>query len=45
MIKNILLSILFGLVTINSIAQNLVKIKIVSDEKEPIIGATVYIKN
>ena len=45
MIKNIFLAFIFGLITTNVIAQNTLKFKVVSDEKEPIVGASIYIKN
>ncbi|OSY89464.1 hypothetical protein WH52_02180 [Tenacibaculum holothuriorum] len=45
MIKNIIITLFFGLLAINTIAQNTVTIKVISDEKELLPGASVFIKN
>ncbi|WP_275315652.1 TonB-dependent receptor [Tenacibaculum bernardetii] len=45
MIKNIVLTISLWLFAINIIAQNSITIKVTSDEKDPLPGASVFIKN
>ncbi|WGH75950.1 TonB-dependent receptor [Tenacibaculum tangerinum] len=45
MVKNIVLAIVMVLSAIQIKAQNSIEVKVISDEKEPIIGASVYIKN
>ncbi|TDQ25798.1 TonB-dependent receptor [Tenacibaculum caenipelagi] len=45
MLKNIVLVVAMMLFAIQAKAQNLVEFKILSDEKEPIVGASVYLKN
>ena len=45
MIKKIALTLCIGLFTMNLIAQNSIKIQVISDEKEPLPGASILIKN
>ena len=45
MIKNIIIALLFGLFVISAIAQNTITFKVITDDKEPIVGASVIIKN
>ncbi|WP_425658380.1 TonB-dependent receptor [Tenacibaculum ascidiaceicola] len=45
MLKNIVLAVVMVLSAIQINAQNSVEFKVISDEKEPVIGASVYIKN
>lgn len=46
MIKNIFIALCLGLFASNILAQNKITVKVVSEEdKEPVIGASVYIKN
>lgn len=45
MFKNIILAVAFMLSAIQIQSQNSVEFKVISDEKEPIVGASVYIKN
>ncbi|WP_271404963.1 TonB-dependent receptor [Tenacibaculum soleae] len=45
MIKKITLTLCIGLLTINLIAQNSIKIQVISDEKDPLPGASILIKN
>ena len=45
MLKNIVLVVAIMLFAIQANAQNSVEFKILSDEKEPIVGASVYLKN
>ncbi|CAM1347499.1 TonB-dependent receptor [Tenacibaculum crassostreae] len=45
MFKNIIFAVAFMLSAIQIQSQNSIKFKVISDEKEPIVGASVYIKN
>lgn len=45
MFKNIILAVVVMLSAIQIQSQNSVEFKVISDEKEPIVGASVYIKN
>ena len=45
MIKNIILTLLLGVFTISSIAQNSITVKVISDEKDPLPGASIFVKN
>ncbi|MCT4698759.1 TonB-dependent receptor [Tenacibaculum haliotis] len=45
MIKNIVLTIFLWLFAVNLIAQNSITIKVISDEKDPLPGASIFIKN
>lgn len=45
MIKNIILTFVLGLFAINLLAQNSITIKVISDENEPLPGASIFIKN
>ena len=45
MMKNIVITLFLGLFTINLAAQNRVNIKVVSDEKQPLPGASILLKN
>nr|WP_299033993.1 carboxypeptidase-like regulatory domain-containing protein [uncultured Tenacibaculum sp.] len=45
MLKNIVIAVVLMLSAIKITAQNSVEFKVISDEKEPIVGASVYVKN
>ena len=45
MMKNIILTLFFGVFTINLIAQNSVAVKVISDEKYSLPGASIFVKN
>ena len=45
MIKKIALTLCIALFTMNLIAQNSIKIQVISDEKDPLPGASILIKN
>ena len=45
MIKKIVIVLVFGLFTTSIIAQNTIRFKVISDKKEPIVGASIILKN
>lgn len=45
MIKNIMIALFLGLFTTTIVAQNTITFKVITDEKEPVVGASIVLKN